>query len=126
MGGKAQCRVWVAGLSPPLPSGGLQRSGPAGPGSDRGKEHRGAVLHVPALQAGHVFRGYIGPGVVCLQSVCSPLASLDRGLGFLHHLRITTELPRSHQSNTGICVRRAPHICFPRAQRQIRQFCIRD
>lgn len=59
MGGKARRGAGAAGRSPPLPTGGLQLSGPAGPGTDRGKEHQGAVLHVPAMQAGHTFRGDI-------------------------------------------------------------------
>lgn len=39
----------LRGSSAPLPVGGLQRSGPAGLCADRGKEHRGAVLHLPAV-----------------------------------------------------------------------------
>lgn len=122
-GRQGRARGWGCGA---LPAGGLQRSGSAGPGTDRGKEHRGAFWHVPAVQAGHVFRGYIQPGLLWLQLECSPPASLERGLGFLHRLRSTTELSRSRQSYTGICVRLTPHICFPRARRQISQLCIRD
>lgn len=44
----------------------------------------------------------------------------------LRDLRITTRLPDSHQSNTGICVRRTLDICFPHAQRENKQFSIRD
>lgn len=55
---------------------GPQRSGPAGPHTPR-ERAPGAALHVLVLQAPHLFRGYIGPGVVCLQRVCSPLASLE-------------------------------------------------